>query len=136
MERALALMKLCRIGTIVSAIIFVLAAALAVYLFIKYDVRTLLAIQNGKAEQISVKKMKEKAIETGQLEMKIDLDYETDNLKKKNRRNTGKTAKTAAADAVAGTVALDTQPVSYGAAYGIRFDLLEEIVVTHTSETI
>ena len=133
MERALAMMNLCRIGTIVSAAIFVLTAALAVYLFIKYDVRTLYAIQNGKAERVSVRKIKEKAVQTGQLEMKIDLDYDTDNLKKRGRRNT---AKTAAAEEIGGTVALDTQPGSYGDVYGIRFDLTEEIVVIHTSETI
>jgi hypothetical protein len=135
MEQALALMQLCKVGVTVSAVICVLAAALAVYLYFKNDIRMQWALQKGNADKVTEKRATKKTEHTGQLKRKVDLDFETDNLGKKPSAKSGRTGKSGRTAKPKAEIP-DTQAMSPGAAFGIRFEIIEEILVTHTSETI
>ena len=61
-------------------------------MYFKYDIKTIRAIRSGKAEAMSVQKMQEQNLQTGQLRKQVDLDFTTDNLKngKKSKNKSGR----------------------------------------------
>jgi len=132
MGNAEQLLQIYQIGRIASAVICVLALALAVYLFFKFDIRMIHAIRTGRAQELSEKRGKDKQQKAEAPEKKVDLDFTTDTLKPK-RRTEGKKNKTAAP---LETMPLAAKSTDLGAAYGIKFVLSEETVLIHTDETV
>lgn len=141
MESTLALIHICQIGQIVSAVVCVAAIALAVFLFFKFDISMIHAIRTGKAQEMSVKRMKEKSEKTGQLEKKVNLDYTTDSLGP--RRKTEEKKKSASGSPglettplQSGSRAAPAQETDVGKSFGIKFNIIEEILVLHTDEVV
>lgn len=125
METSLALIEICKIGMIVSIIISVVGIGLAVLMFFKYDIRTIHAIRTGKAEAISVRKMNEDNLKTGQIQKEIDLDFTTGNLKSKKLKNkSGKLDKPVEFD----TPDMETMPLSEAQTDGAEY-LIDETVI-------
>lgn len=155
MEASLALIEICKIGMIVSIIVCIAGLALAVLMYFKYDIKTIRAIRSGKAEAMSVQKMQEQNLQTGQLRKQVDLDFTTDNLKngKKSKNKSGR-LNTAEKTELPGceTTPLASEMVSTpeetvtGNTYSqqpeesmslpIKFVIIEENVIIHTDEIV
>ena len=132
MGNAEQLLQIYSIGRIVSAIVLIIALALAVYLFFKFDIRMIHALRTGRAQELSEKRSKDKKQKPEEPEKKVDLDFATDTLRPK-RRTEGKKNKTAAP---LETMPLNAQSADLGAPYGIKFRMTEEIVLIHTDEVV
>ena len=132
MGNAEQLLQIYSVGRIVSAVIFVIALALAVYLFFKFDIRMIHAIRSGHGQELSEKRGKDKSKKTEATEKKVDLDFDTDALKPK-RRTEGKKPRTGAS---LETTPLQAASADLGAPYGIRFRITEETVLIHTDEVV
>lgn len=60
--------------------IAVLGAASAIFLFFKFDIRTIFAIRTGRAERQTVEKLREANARTGTLRPAPEIGYTTDGL--------------------------------------------------------
>ena len=85
------LIELYNTARIISLIVLIAGAALAVFLFIRFDIRTIYGIRSGKAQKKMVQQMKDQNMLTGKLRREIDFDDTTEGLAKSGK--TGKSGR-------------------------------------------
>ncbi len=117
--------------------ITVLGVAGAIFLFFKFDIRTIFAIRTGRAERQTVEKLREANARTGTLRAAPEIEYTTDGLSAGTPPAAEETTPLATSAPLAPAPAADaaaqtTAPLPPG----FRFVITENTVIVHTDEVI
>lgn len=80
MDKGQALIQIYRTCFYISVGITVLGLASAVFLFFKFDIRTIFEIRSGRAAKRTIQKMKQANAATGRLRQQEEMDYTTGGL--------------------------------------------------------
>lgn len=133
-------------GFTVCLVITVLAVASAVFLFFKFDIRTIFAIRTGRAERQTIEKLREANARTGTLRPAPEA-YTAEGVAAPTAETTplAQTGQTGAAAAETTPLAQTPAAAPPAAAAaevtaplppGIRFVITENTLIVHTDEVI
>lgn len=87
MDKGQALIEIYRTCFYISAAVTVLGLASAVFLFFKFDIRTIFEIRSGRAARRTIQKMEQANAATGRLRQQEEMDYTTGGLSDSAQRN-------------------------------------------------
>lgn len=138
MENAQSLIQIYNTGFIVCAGVTAVAFLSAVFMFFKFDIRTIFAIRTGRAERISIKKMEADNARTGTLRPNVEIDYTTDGLGSGGAQTdllsaAGETTPLAGRGPAPAPAA---QPAAPALPPGFKFVVTENQIITHTNEIL
>lgn len=125
MDNTTQLMELYSTCFTVSMVITIAAAALAVFLFFRFNIRGIYAIRSGRAKQREIREMEERNRRTGKLREDGEFDFDSACSRDKSTVKTGPTKSSGNKTARAGKTV-----------QGFRFDITEYTAVVHTDEII
>lgn len=142
MDKAESLIRIYRTCFYISMAIMILGLANAVFLFFKFDVRTIFEIRTGRAAKRTIQKMAEANAMTGRLRP-LEMEFTTGSLTAGNTGGTGATTplKPASGDhrakATTSSGALQEKPIQAEAGTPrFRFTVTQSLVLVHTKEEI
>lgn len=145
MDKAQSMIQVYRTCFYISMAITVLGLANAVFLFFRFDIRTIFEIRTGRAAKRTIRRMEEANASTGRLRQE-DMDFTTGGLTTGGSATTplsppkspasGSEETTLLNAATPPAPAAPAAPVPQPAAPGFRFVVTQAVVLTHTSENI
>lgn len=91
MDNTTQLMELYSTCFTVSMVITIAAAALAVFLFFKFNIRGIYAIRSGRAKQREIREMEERNQRTGKLRADNEFDFDSTGSRDNSTVKTGPT---------------------------------------------
>lgn len=95
MDNTTQLMELYSTCFTVSMVITIIAAALAVFLFFRFNIRGIYAIRSGKAKQREIREMEERNQRTGKLREDSEFDFDSTGSRDNGTVKTGPTKSSA-----------------------------------------
>lgn len=123
MDNTVQLMELYSTCFTASMVVTIVAAALAVFLFFRFNIRGICAIRSGKAKQREIREMEERNRRTGKLCEERELfEFDFTGSRSTERRTNDKRPL--------------SEPLQVKTVQGFRFDIIEYTAVVHTDETI
>lgn len=123
MDNTIRLMELYSTCFAVSMVITIVAAALAAFLFFRFNIRGICAIRSGKAKHREIREMEERNRRTGKFcEDSALFDFDSAGSRSAEHHTNG-------------TLHL-SEPLQVKAVQGFRFDIIEYTAVVHTDEII
>lgn len=144
MDKAQSMIQVYRTCFYICMAITVLGLANAVFLFFRFDIRTIFEIRTGRAAKRTIRRMEEANASTGRLRQE-DMDFTTGGLTTGNSTTTPLPPSPSPASGSGETTLLNAAPpapvapaapVPQPAAPGFRFVVTQAVVLTHTSENI
>lgn len=144
MDKAQSMIQVYRTCFYICMAITVLGLANAVFLFFRFDIRTIFEIRTGRAAKRTIRRMEEANASTGRLRQE-DMDFTTGGLTTGNSTTTplppspspaSGSGETTLLNAAPPAPAAPAAPVPQPAAPGFRFVVTQAVVLTHTSENI
>lgn len=91
MDNTTQLMELYSTCFTLSMVITIIAAALAVFLFFRFNIRGIYAIRSGKAKQREIREMEERNQRTGKLREDSEFDFDSTGSRDNGTVKTGPT---------------------------------------------
>ena len=145
MDKAQSMIQVYRTCFYICMAITVLGLANAVFLFFRFDIRTIFEIRTGRAAKRTIRRMEEANASTGRLRQE-DMDFTTGGLTTGGSTTaplfppkspaSGSEETTLLNAAPPPAPAAPAAPVPQPAAPGFRFVVTQAVVFTHTSENI